>query len=93
VSSDLPFTINRFFDGEKIGNLSGCSDDKNKSFGKNWGVLIAGPEMLARAVLVLDKNGIIQHVEVPKDVTTEPHYDAAIAVLDRLLAEAAVRSG
>lgn len=49
--------------------------------------------MLARAVLVLDKNGIIQHVEVPKDVTTEPHYDAAIAVLDRLLAEAAVGSG
>lgn len=92
VSSDLPFTLNRFFDEEKIGNLSGCSDYQHKSFGKNWGVLITGPEILARAVFVLDKNGIIQYVEVLKDITREPNYDAAIAVLDRLVTEAVVGS-
>jgi len=35
----------------------------------------------ARAVLVLDENNKILHAELVDDITHEPNYDAALAVL------------
>ena len=87
VSSDLPFAINRFFDEHVIDNLPGCSDYKDKSFGKNWGLLIEEPEVLARAVIVLDKDLTVQYIELVEIIENEPNYDAAIEVLDRLISK------
>lgn len=85
VSSDLPTSILRFFDDEKIENLMGCSDYKNRSFGRNLGLLIEEPQVLSRAVIVLDRRANISYLEIVKEITNEPDYESAIRILDDLV--------
>jgi len=35
----------------------------------------------ARAVVVVDENGIVMHTELVSDIANEPNYDAAINAL------------
>ena len=84
VSSDLPFTLNRFREAENLLCLEGSSDYYG-SFGAAYGVLIDGPRILARAVFVLDRDGTVQHEQVVDEITTEPDYGAAIAALAQLV--------
>ena len=48
VSLDLPFAQNRFCGAEGIKNLRCASDYQDRSFGKNWGMLIEELKILAR---------------------------------------------
>src|SRR5437879_1219769 len=57
VSEDLPFAMNRFCGAEKITNLRSASDYWDRSFGKDWGMLIEDLRILARGAFVLDKDG------------------------------------
>lgn len=84
VSSDLPFTINRFCRAEDIDHLAGGSDYLGKSFGRNWGLLIEGYDLLARAVFVVDAAGCIRHREIVPEITSEPDYEAALNTLFQL---------
>lgn len=84
VSSDLPFTLNRFQANEGLKVLVGCSDYYG-DFGGRYGVLIADPRILARAVFVLDASCIVRYVDVVDEITHEPDYRAAIEVLIPLL--------
>jgi thiol peroxidase len=38
-------------------------------------------ELLARAVVVVDENGIVIHTELVSDIANAPNYDAAINAL------------
>ena len=80
----MPFTLNRFLATEGLQVLVGASDYYG-AFGERFGVLIADPRILARAVFVLDASCIVRHVEVVDEITTEPDYQAAIEALVRLL--------
>jgi thiol peroxidase len=84
VSSDLPFTLNRFLQAEKLRSLTAGSDYYG-SFGEAFGVLIEGPRILARAVFVIDRSGTVRYEQVVDEITTEPDYGAAIAALSELL--------
>jgi len=84
VSLDLPFAMNRFCGAEQITSLRTGSDYMNRDFGKAWGVLIEELKILARAVFVLDKEGVVRYAQVVKEVASEPDYDAAIAALGTL---------
>jgi thiol peroxidase len=81
VSLDLPFAMNRFCGAESIKNMKVGSDYQDRSFGKNWGMLIDELKILARGVFVLDKSGKVVHAEQVKEVAEEPNYEAAIAAL------------
>lgn len=83
VSLDLPFAQGRFCTAENITSMQNLSDVHDHSFGKNYGVLIESLplKLLARAVFVVDKNGVITHAEYVPEVTTAPNYDAAFAAL------------
>jgi thioredoxin-dependent peroxiredoxin len=81
VSLDLPFAMNRFCGAESIKNMRALSDYQDRSFGKNWGMLIEELKILARGVFVLDKNGKVVYAEQVKEVAQEPNYEAAIAAL------------
>ena len=53
-------------------------------FDKNYGVLIAdGPlaGLLARAVVVIDKEGKVVYTELVPEITEEPNYDKALAAV------------
>ena len=84
VSLDLPFAMNRFCGAEGITAMRSGSDYMDRSFGTQWGVLIDELKILARAVFVLDAQGVVRHAEVVKEVASEPDYDAAIGALEKL---------
>ena len=81
VSLDLPFAQNRFCGAENIKNMRLGSDYQDRSFGKNWGMLIDELKILARGVFVLDKDGKVVYDQVCKEVTDEPDYSTALAAL------------
>jgi len=87
VSSDLPFTLNRFKETERLKHLMGLSDYLDQSFGRAFGVVIEEPLILARAVFVIDAAGVVQYEEVVPEITDEPDYAAAMTTLKTLLPE------
>jgi thiol peroxidase len=85
VSLDLPFAMNRFCGAESIKNLRNGSDYQDRTFGKNWGMLIEELKILARGTFVLDKDGKVVYSETVGEVASEPNYDACMAALKALL--------
>jgi thioredoxin-dependent peroxiredoxin len=47
----------------------------------NYGVLIKELRLLARAVFVVDKNGVVTYSELVREIADEPAYDAVLAAL------------
>lgn len=84
VSLDLPFAMNRFCGAEDIKAMKSGSDYLDRAFGRDWGVLIDELKILARAVFILDAQGVVRHAEVVKEVASEPDYAAALAALRKL---------
>ena len=85
VSLDLPFAMNRFCGAESIKSMRSGSDYMDRNFGQHWGLLIDELKILARAVYVLDAQGIVRYAQLVKEVASEPEYDAAIAALEKLV--------
>lgn len=81
ISLDLPFAMNRFCGAESIQNMRVASDYQDRTFGKNWGMLIEELKILARGVFVLDKDGKVVHAELVKEVASEPNYDSALKAI------------
>ncbi|MCX7822394.1 MAG: thiol peroxidase [Syntrophobacterales bacterium] len=82
ISMDLPFAQKRWcgasgVDTEKGGVIT-LSDHRLASFGMNYGVLIKDLRLLARAIFVVSKDGIIKHKEIVSEITNEPNYEAAL---------------
>jgi thiol peroxidase len=85
VSLDLPFAMSRFCGAEAITSMRSGSDYMDRSFGEHWGVLIDELKILARAVFVLDAQGVVRYAQVVTEVASEPDYDAALAALEKLV--------
>ncbi|MHC4497929.1 MAG: thiol peroxidase [Planctomycetota bacterium] len=85
VSMDLPFAQKRWCGAAGIQNLQTLSDHRQASFGTACGVLIKKLRLLARAVFVVDKAGVIRYTQVVEELTEEPDYDAALKAAKDLL--------
>lgn len=48
------------------------------AFGKFYGVLIKDLRLSARAVFVVDKQGIVRYVELVREIASEPDDEAAL---------------
>ncbi len=79
VSLDLPFAQKRWCGAADAKNVVTVSDYKDRQFGQSWGLYIKELGLLARAVYVIDTQGVIKYAELVSEVTTEPNYDAAIS--------------
>ena len=84
VSRDLPMAQARFAKEAKLLNITYFSDYKDASFGKKTGLLINEKSLLARGVLVVDKAGIVQHLQIVDDVTQLPDMEKAISIANQL---------
>jgi len=76
--------MGRFCTTEGLANVTTLSLMRGRDFMRNYGVKIADSKLsgvTARAVLVLDENDCVLHAELVDDITHEPNYDAALAVL------------
>ena len=78
VSMDLPFAQARWCGAAGVTNVTTLSDHKDASFGAAYGVLIKELRLLARSVFVVDRKGELRYVELVKEITHEPDYDAAL---------------
>ena len=85
VSMDLPFAQKRWCGAAGVENVTTLSDHRDAKFGENYGVLIKELRLLARAIFVVDREGVIQYVQLVKEVTEEPDYDAVIAAVGKLV--------
>jgi thiol peroxidase len=81
ISKDLPFAHSRFCAAEGIENVVSASEFRGNAFGKSFGVmLVDGPlqGLLARAVVVLDKDGTVLYNQLVPEITEEPDYQPAL---------------
>ena len=81
VSVDLPFAQKRWCGAANADKLQALSDHREVSFGTAYGLLIKELRLLARAVVVIGADDKIQYIEVVKEVTQHPDYDAALNAL------------
>ncbi len=85
VSMDLPFAQSRWCGDAGIENVQTLSDYCEGAFGEAFGLMIEGLRLLARAVFVVDKGGVVRYKELVKELTDEPDYAAAVAAAKELL--------
>lgn len=77
VSRDTPFAQMRFAEEGKLTDIQYLSDYKEGSFGKSVGLLIEGPRLLARSVVLVDKKGIVRYIQVVPEITHLPDMEKA----------------
>ena len=86
ISKDLPFALNRFCGAEGLDKVVALSAFRCNCFTDGYGLLQTdGPlrGLLARAVVVIDTDGKILYTELVPEITEEPNYEAALAVLKK----------
>ncbi|WP_124551697.1 thiol peroxidase [Methylophilus methylotrophus] len=84
ISADLPFTTARFCATENLSTGIHLSTLRGRDMLKNYGVLMMSSKLAglpARVLMVADENNRVLHVELVKELTNEPDYEAAMAVL------------
>ncbi len=85
VSMDLPFAQQRFAKEAKISNVTFLSDYKTGEFGMSNGLLVGPLHLLARSVIVTDKDNIVRYIQVVPELTNLPDMDAAMKAAKALL--------
>jgi thiol peroxidase len=68
-----------------VERIQTLSDHRDASFGTSYGVLIKELRLLARAIFLVDRKGVLQYKELVKEVTHEPDYDAVLSQLKKLV--------
>jgi len=84
ISMDLPFASQKFCSTQGIDNLTVLSDYIDKDFSKAYGVLMQDSKLKglsARAVFIVNKEGIISYKQVVPEVTEEPNYAEILEAL------------
>lgn len=79
VSRDLPFAMGRWAKEQGDVKLQMLSDYRDHSFGRATGLEIKELGLLARAVIVVGRDGRVRYVQLVRETTQEPNYDEAIA--------------
>jgi thiol peroxidase len=87
ISVDTPFAQARFAKEAGIDNVKFLSDFRGGAFGQAHGLLLDGPHVLARAVLVVDRQNVIRHLQVTPDLGHMPDMERAFQVARSLVHE------
>ena len=77
ISRDTPFAQKRFAKESKLTDIQYLSDYKEGDFGRATGLLIDKMMLLARSVILVDKKGIVRHIQVVPEITRFPDMDRA----------------
>ena len=81
VSMDLPFAQGRWCGAAGVKNVQTLSDYRYADFGEKFGVLIEELRLLARAVFIVDEEGIIRYIQIVEEVSHEPDYEETLEAL------------
>lgn len=87
ISMDLPFAMKRFCTLEGIKEIVAASAFRSPSFLQKYGVqIVDGPlaGLLARSIIVIDKEMNVAYTQLVEEVTHEPNYSEVIACVNKL---------
>ena len=84
ISMDLPFAQSRFCKTENITQLHTLSDAVWREFAANYGLLIENMGLLARSVIILDKEHKVVYKQLVTNLAKEPDYVSVEAALNKL---------
>ena len=85
ISMDLPFAQKRWCGAAGVDKVVTLSDHRQAEFGHAYGVLIPELRLLARAVFVVDRKGVIRHFQLVREIAEEPDYEAVLESLNKLV--------
>lgn len=81
VSRDLPFAQQRFCSTHSIDRITVASDYKSGSLGHNYGLLVRELNLLARSIIIMDKDNTIRYIQKVREITDSPDYEKALSAL------------
>jgi len=84
ISMDLPFAQKRWCGAAGVDKVITLSDHREAEFGIQYGVLIKELRLLARALFVVDREGIIQYIQIVKEISQEPDYEAVLQAVKKI---------
>uniref|UniRef100_A0A486XQI1 Thiol peroxidase, Tpx-type n=1 Tax=Rheinheimera sp. BAL341 TaxID=1708203 RepID=A0A486XQI1_9GAMM len=87
ISTDLPFAQKRYCQQEQIDQMPVLSDAVWRDFGSSYGLLIKDMGLLARSVLIINRNGRLAYQQLVDELAKEPDYDAALTALQQIVAQ------
>ncbi len=89
ITTDDPEFVKDFADKESI-DAAELVIDTNKNFAKKYGLLISEGKLkdrLARAVYVIDRDGLVTYKQIVPEIVDEVDYDACIEAVETLVNE------
>ncbi|RYG66502.1 thiol peroxidase [bacterium] len=84
ISIDTPFAQNRWCGVEGVEKMKLLSDFRGNTFGRDYGLYLNDIGLLARAVIIVDKDDKIVYEELVPSISEEPDYAAALQALKEL---------
>ena len=87
ISRDTPFAQMRFAKEAKLTNVEYLSDYKQGDFARSIGLLTEGLMLFARSVIVVDKQGTVQYIQVVPELSHLPDMDGAFRKAKELTGE------
>jgi thiol peroxidase len=87
ISRDTPFAQKRFAKEAKLTDLQYLSDYKQGDFARSTGLLTEGLMLFARSVIIVDKQGIVQYIQVVPEMSHLPDLDRAFVKAEKLAGE------
>jgi thiol peroxidase len=77
VSVDTPFAQKRFAEEAKIRNVTFLSDYRGGDFGRAHGLLVPDLHLLARSVMVVDKDNVVRYLQIVPELASMPDMERA----------------
>ena len=85
ISRDTPFAQKRFATEANLTNIAYLSYYKEGAFGRATGLLVDGSMLLARAVVIADRDGIVRYIQVVPELSHLPDMERAFRQAEDLL--------
>ncbi len=79
ISMDLPFAQARWCGAAGVDRVVTLSDHRDAAFGLAYGLLVKELRLLARAVLVIDRQGRVSYFQLVPEIAQEPDYESVLA--------------
>jgi thiol peroxidase len=87
ISRDTIFAQKRFAKEAKLTDIQYLSDHREGEFGKSTGLLMDGLMLLARSVILVDRDGKVQYIQVVPEITHMPDMEKAFQEAIKLTRE------
>ena len=84
ISRDTPYEQQRVAKKAHVTGITYLSDFRGGVFGRSTGLLVKKQKYLARAVIIVDKQGIVRYIQVVPELTHLPDMERAFSVANEL---------